>query len=795
MNMSLEKTVNMISTENIVKDNSDMFEGLGLIENECELVLNPNVIPVVDPPRRIPFSLYDNLKSELDRMAKLNVIVRVEEPTEWVSSIVLVSKPNGQLRICLDPRNLNKAILRPHFSFPNIDDCKAKLSGSRFFSTLDANSGFWMVPLNENSSRLCTFNTPLGRYRFLRLPFGINAASEIFHAEMIKLFGDIEGLLIYIDDFLIFASTLELYLGGFIENLSLKNKDLRELLRKDIAWHWNDNHNREFNNLKLEITKTLVLTYFDPSKQLTLTVDASKHAVGAAILHGRNPIAYASASLTSAQTNYAQIKKELFAILFGCVRFHQYTYGIQVNVETDHKPLVALFEKPLYKIPARLQRFMLRLQCYNLNVVYKPGKYLYIADTLSRCSVKESSLVEFDSEVSLHCNFLKSHMELPFSNVLDVEREVEIDDTCQKIKFYIRNGWPKHRKLVEKEILPYFKVKDELTIFDTLILKGNQILIPYILRRKILEAVHEGHMGIQRCKSLARKTVYWPNIHSEIMNLVSNCEICLKYRNSNSKQEMIPHEIYEIPWFKVGCDIFEHNKRKYLIVVDYYTKCFEIDLLYEGFSGVHVILKLKSMFARFGIPQFFISDNGPPYNSKVFRTFCDDWGIVHKISSPYLPRSNGLAERSIQTVKKMLNKYKESGSDPYIALLHYRTTPKSNMPSPAELLMFRNLRTKLPSVSKNFQSKLIDKEQYKEQLNFRTMKSAEYFNKNTKNRRSVKPGDKIMFKKNNNSFWFHGQVSENCPEPRSHVARDEGVEYRRSDQHILKIPDPIHNKC
>lgn len=348
---------------------------------------------------------------------------------------------------------------------------------------------------------------------------------------------------------------------------------------------------------------------------------------------------------------------------------------------------------------------------------------------------------------------------------------------------------------MEKEILPYFKVKDELTIFDTLILKGNQILIPYILRRKILEAVHEGHMGIQRCKSLARKTVYWPNIHSEIMNLVSNCEICLKYRNSNSKQEMIPHEIYEIPWFKVGCDIFEHNKRKYLIVVDYYTKCFEIDLLYEGFSGVHVILKLKSMFARFGIPQFFISDNGPPYNSKVFRSFCDDWGIVHKISSPYLPRSNGLAERSIQTVKKMLNKYKESGSDPYIALLHYRTTPKSNMPSPAELLMFRNLRTKLPSVSKNFQSKLIDKEQYKEQLNFRTMKSAEYFNKNTKNRRSVKPGDKIMFKKNNNSFWFHGQVSENCPEPRSHVARDEGVEYRRSDQHILKIPDPIHNKC
>lgn len=145
----------------------------------------------MDPPRKIPFSLHKSLKSELERMIKLNVISKVETPTEWVSSIVLVSKPNGQIRLCLDPRNLNKAILRPHFPFPNIDDCKAKLSGSKFFSTLDANSRFWMIPLDKISSKLCTFNTPFGRYKFLRLPFGINAAPEIFHAEMVKLFGDI----------------------------------------------------------------------------------------------------------------------------------------------------------------------------------------------------------------------------------------------------------------------------------------------------------------------------------------------------------------------------------------------------------------------------------------------------------------------------------------------------------------------------------------------------------------------------------------------------------------------------
>lgn len=180
------------------------------------------------------------------------------------------------------------------------------------------------------------------------------------------------------------------YFGSYIPNLSDNNKHLRELLKKDIEWHWNKNHDDEFKKLKCALTQAPLLTYFNPLKTLTLTVDASKNAVGAAILHDSRPIAYASASLTEAQTRYAQIEKELFAILFGCTRFHQFVYGMkQVIVETDHKPLVSIFNKPLYKIPARLQRFMLRLQCYDFDVRYKSGKYLYVADTLSRNASKK----------------------------------------------------------------------------------------------------------------------------------------------------------------------------------------------------------------------------------------------------------------------------------------------------------------------------------------------------------------------------------------------------------------------
>lgn len=224
------------------------------------------------------------------------------------------------------------------------------------------------------------------------------------------------------------------YLGSFIENLSSKNKHLRDLLKNDTIWSWNREQQSEFDNLKKEITRAPVLTYYDTNKPLTLSVDASKFAAGAVIMHGKNPIAYVYASLTECQVNYAQIEKELFAILFGCTRFHQYIYGRKVTVETDHKPLVPLFNKPLYSIPTRLQRFMLRLLSYDLTVIYKPGKDLFIADTLSRAPLEEKVLTDLDRDIDLQCNLLLCQVALPSLALKSIKEEVEKDNIFQKLK-------------------------------------------------------------------------------------------------------------------------------------------------------------------------------------------------------------------------------------------------------------------------------------------------------------------------------------------------------------------------
>ena len=132
------------------------------------------------------------LKEELDCMESKQIICKVTEPTSWVNSLVCVEKPNGKIRICLDPKALNDNIRRPHYPMRSIDDITAKLAGAKYFSVLDATKGYWSICLDQESSFLTTFNTPFGRYRYLRLPMGIRSSQDIFQRKVDEM---LEGLL------------------------------------------------------------------------------------------------------------------------------------------------------------------------------------------------------------------------------------------------------------------------------------------------------------------------------------------------------------------------------------------------------------------------------------------------------------------------------------------------------------------------------------------------------------------------------------------------------------------------
>ena len=190
----------------IYAHNKDLFsdDELGHLPVTYRMKLDENVTPVIKPARKIPIAMEDAVKKELERMERIGVITREHEPTEWVSQMVAAKKKSGEIRICIDPKDLNHALMRPHHPMRTIEDVAARMPNATKFSTLDAKSGFWQIALDEDSSRRTTFSTPFGRYRFLRMPFGLSTASEVFQRAMEELFAGYPCAIV-VDDLLVWG--------------------------------------------------------------------------------------------------------------------------------------------------------------------------------------------------------------------------------------------------------------------------------------------------------------------------------------------------------------------------------------------------------------------------------------------------------------------------------------------------------------------------------------------------------------------------------------------------------------
>ena len=181
-----------------------------MFTRRTQLCTNDKMTPVVHACRKVPFALREKLKEELFDvylMEKLDIITKMDEPTDWVSSMVIVVKKNGDLRLCLDPRDLNKVIKREHFQLPTREGIMSQFAEAKWFSKLDASSGFWQMKLDNTSSRPCTLSTPEGRYRFLCLPYGILSAPEVYHKTIHMIFEHIPGVETMMDDIIIWGST------------------------------------------------------------------------------------------------------------------------------------------------------------------------------------------------------------------------------------------------------------------------------------------------------------------------------------------------------------------------------------------------------------------------------------------------------------------------------------------------------------------------------------------------------------------------------------------------------------
>ena len=823
----------------------------------------------VHTARRVPLPLVQKVKEEILRMEENGVIEKVTEPTDWCAPMVPVPRKNGKVRICVDLKRLNEAVRRERYVLPTAEEITAKLSGATMFTSLDAASGFWQIPLHPESSKLTTFITPFGRYSFKRLPFGITSAPEIFQRKMAETLNGLHGVAVFMDDILVYGNTPEqhdqylskvleriestglklnkdkcvfrqeqlhflgqvidkagvkpdpdkvkairempspqnvaelrrvlgmfTYLGKYIPNLSTVGQPLYELLRSETAWTWDHAQQEAFQRIKDILSTSPVLKFYDVNRPTAVSADASSYGIGGVLLQQHDgdwkPVAYCSRRLSDAETRYAQIEKECLASVWACERFEKYLVGLEnFRLVTDHKPLVPLMnKKDLDNVPIRCQRLLMRLMRFKPTAEYAPGKTLTVADTLSRsplqCTVDAT---DTHSEVECYIAAVVNNMPATPQRLENIRAATTADSNLQMLLQYVKSGWPDYVANVPLAIKDYFPIRSELSEYNGIVTRGCRMLIPSSLRAEVLDRIHDGHQGLTKCRERANTSVWWPGISSDIKQKVQTCQVCREMRHTQRKEPLISTPLPDRPWKRLAIDLCEYNKHTYLVVSDYFSRFLEI-LHMPTITASQVVLKLKTVFARFGCPDQVVSDNGGQFACEEFREFAKEFDFQHITSSPHNPQGNGHAERGVQIAKTILQQ-----KDPLLALMCYRATPCTTTGvSPAELLMGRKIKTTLPTLEKNLQPRWPNLKAVRNKDAKEKEKQAFYFNlrHGAKTLPSLKPGDPVLVKLDHQHAWrTPAVIAGDSSTPRSYVIEtQQGATLRRNRRHLQHVPAP-----
>ena len=224
-----------------------------------------------------------------------------------------------------------------------------------------------------------------------------------------------------------------------------------------------------------------------------------------------------------------------------------------------------------------------------------------------------------------------------------------------------------------------------LSIESGLITCGTRIIVPREMRPEMLQYIHEGHQGMERCCLRARNTAFWPKMTDDVQQLIEKCIICQEYGKSQpiigTTQELPP-----FPWHTLATDMFYWKRMVFLIVVDVFSKYIILRKLPNSTSAA-VCIKLSMIVTELGLSHIIKSNSGLCYNSKEFQKFLQCYSITHQTSSPNHPRSNGFVERMVRVAKKLMDKAQKEGKPWISGLFDYRVTPQSgSTASPLQLL-------------------------------------------------------------------------------------------------------------
>ena len=509
-------------------------------------------------------------------------------------------------------------------------------------------------------------------------------------------------------------------LAGFVPDYAQHAKPLNDMLKKSSAFVWFDSQEKAFASIKRILSTNTVIRPFDPERTAYLYTDASRiNGIGFALMQSHADadgvnrlkiVQCGSRSLKGPETRYATNELEMLAIVYAIQKCRYHLLGRKFVVVTDHKPLVGTMSKPLWDIGnQRLQRFREKVMDYVFETIYIKGKDNVIADALSRQPLFDSEDAEEleddneDEQVTAYFCVAAAFRE----PMVGVEKDVLLhninkfadeDPSYQQIIHAFRNDkdprdlHPDHPAKAYQSVWPQISQWDHLLILDS-----SRIIVPRSARTYIMQLVHKAHVGSSRTVRLARDYYYWPNMKKDIEELVSLCDKC-QYSRASQYETPQRFQPAQQPMHSLSLDLFKANGRDHLVVVDRFS-LFNWVFRFNNRTTQEVVLKmLWTIWKDFGYPLHILSDGGPQFTDQ-FTADMAELGIFHERSSPYHSRGNGLAESTVASMKRLVEK-SDSWKDFEERHLIWKCTPSSQSDSsPADVFFNRRLRFGLPHIS------------------------------------------------------------------------------------------------
>lgn len=592
------------------------------------------------------------------------------------------------------------------------------------------------------------------------------------------------------------------YVGKYIPNLATVSEPLRRLTKKGVPFEWNQEQQHAFDLLKTSLSNHSVLGYYDVNDRTQVIADASPVGLGAVLIQFKKSepriISFANRSLTAPEKNYAQTEKEALALVWAVERFHYFLFGRQFELVTDHKALEILFA-PKSKPCARIERWVIRLMAYKFTVVYKPGK-TNIADPLSRLIFNEPAAVNKSNATEQYIRWILSYAEPKAIKLQEIEAISATDEEIQMIKKALNNNeWP-------GELALFKPFANEMCFAGEILLRNTKIVMPVPLRERTLQLAHEGHPGMSVMKRRLRAKVWWPKIDRQAEELIKKCRGCILVSAPNAPEPLRRTTLPSAPWEHLAIDFLGPMPSGHYIfvVVDYYSRFFEVDIMTK-IDSARTIKRLKSIFARFGLPITITADNGTQLISAEFKQYCDAHNIELNTSTPYWPQMNGEVERQNKSLlKRMIICQEQKGNwqeDLEQFLLMYRSTAHSTtLKSPAEMMFGRNIRDKLPSIEQKKGVEGHDSETYDRDTLMKA-KGKEYADRKRHAKSiDIEEGDSVLAKRqvstNKLATTFEPTVFKVVKRKGSEatiVNTNTNSTYRRNVAHLKKVsPDFNH---